>query len=208
MPALLALLLAAAPAASAGSVAGMYETSQMEMAGGLELRPDGTFRYALEYGAVSEQGEGKWQLEGTDVRLTSDPMPKAPQFEVVEDSPAPEGELYVTLAKPGFGDWTAPLRLAVWLQGFRQPFEMQAGEDGRVETRHTPVREILPFVPVYGPLSDAIPLSPERGHRLTLRFVPNDLGKARFQAEPLARDGDTLILNRYDAKIVFHPLPR
>ena len=38
--------------------------------------------------------------------------------------------------------------------------------------------------------------------------MPNDLGKARFDGESLEREGDTLVLYRYDAKIVFHPLPR
>ena len=53
-----ALLLAAASPAAAQDVAGLYEINQMEMAGGLELRADGRFRYALEYGAVSEEAEG------------------------------------------------------------------------------------------------------------------------------------------------------
>jgi hypothetical protein len=47
----------------------------MEMGGGLELRADGRFRYALEYGAVSEIAEGKWAVENDTVRLTTDPMP-------------------------------------------------------------------------------------------------------------------------------------
>ena len=72
---LVALLLALSPAASASSVAGLYEIDQMEMGGGLELKPDGRFRYALEYGAVSEVSEGKWWLEGGKVLLTTNPMP-------------------------------------------------------------------------------------------------------------------------------------
>jgi hypothetical protein len=73
---LLALLLALSPAASASSVAGLYEINQMEMGGGLELRPDGRFRYALEYGAVSEVAEGNWSLEDGHVLLTTDPLPR------------------------------------------------------------------------------------------------------------------------------------
>jgi hypothetical protein len=72
---LAALLLAAAPAAGADAVAGFYEINQMEMGGSLELMPGGRFRYALEYGAVSEQAEGKWTVEGGTVLLTTDPMP-------------------------------------------------------------------------------------------------------------------------------------
>ena len=68
--AVLALLLAGAP-----QFAGLYEINQMEMAGGLELKADGRFRYALDYGAVSEEAEGKWVADGDGVRLTTDPMP-------------------------------------------------------------------------------------------------------------------------------------
>ena len=42
---LAAALLLAAPLA-AQELAGFYEINQMEMGGGLELRPDGRFRYA------------------------------------------------------------------------------------------------------------------------------------------------------------------
>ena len=57
--------------------AGLYRINQMEMAGGLELRADGRFRYAFDYGAVSEEAEGKWAAEGSTVLLTTDPMPPA-----------------------------------------------------------------------------------------------------------------------------------
>jgi len=72
---LIALLLAAGPSADVDAVAGLYQINQMEMGGGLELKPDGRFRYALEYGAVSEQSEGKWTVENGTLRLTTDPMP-------------------------------------------------------------------------------------------------------------------------------------
>ena len=62
-------LVAAAP--SHLPLAGEYGVNQMEMAGGLELRPDGGFRYALEYGAVSERAEGRWAISASGVRLTS-----------------------------------------------------------------------------------------------------------------------------------------
>ncbi len=72
-------ILFALPASALGKwvpdAAGLYEINQMEMAGGLELRPDGRFRYALDYGAVSEESEGRWTFEDGTVVLTTDPMP-------------------------------------------------------------------------------------------------------------------------------------
>src|SRR4051812_49479591 len=104
MIAFAALLLVAAPAPApeANSPAGLYELHQTEMAGGLELKPNGHFRYALTYGAVDEEGEGDWTFDGKTVRLTSNPMPKAPSFELVRDDPASKGALYMTLQDPGF----------------------------------------------------------------------------------------------------------
>jgi hypothetical protein len=62
-------------AKSVPDAAGLYEINQMEMAGGLELRPDGRFRYAFDYGAVSEESEGRWTFEDGTVVLITDPMP-------------------------------------------------------------------------------------------------------------------------------------
>lgn len=76
MPALSALLLWAAPVA-ADAIVGRYETGQMEVAAALELSKEGRFRYALDYGAVSEQSEGDWLFDGKQVTLTSNPMPPA-----------------------------------------------------------------------------------------------------------------------------------
>ena len=73
-----AILLAApgyAMAKGPPEAAGLYEINQMEMAGGLELQPNGRFRYGFDYGAVSEVSEGKWTVEGGAVLLTTDPMP-------------------------------------------------------------------------------------------------------------------------------------
>ena len=204
---LAALLLGAAPAPSAGGVAGLYEIRQMEMGGGLELSTDGRFRYALDYGAASEQGEGRWTAKGDRILLTSDPMPRGPSFEVMKDEPAPQGELWVVLAPPGFGDFTTNLEALVTFKDGRRE-EIRDDGDGHMPVDARTAAAIQPIVPVYGDVTAAIPLSPDRGHRLTLQFKPNDLGKPRFDNEPLGREGDTLVLYRYDAKIVFKPVER
>jgi hypothetical protein len=204
---LTALLLAAAPAAGAESVAGLYEIRQMEMGGGLELTPDGRFRYALEYGAASEQGEGRWVAKDDQILLTSDPMPKGPSFEAVKDDPAPPGELWVQLAPPGFGDFTTNLEMVVTFKDGRRE-EIRDDGDGHMPVDARTVITIQPVVPIYGDVTAAIPLSAERGHKLTLRFMPNDIGKVRFESEQLKREGDKLVLYRYDAKIVFKPVQR
>src|SRR4051812_13767303 len=104
MIAFAALIVLAAPQPSRVALAGLYEIRQMEMAGGLEMKRDGHFRYAFSYGAVEEEAAGTWSFEGKSVRLTSNPMPKLPSFELVRDDPAPKGELYLKLEDPGF-EW-------------------------------------------------------------------------------------------------------
>jgi len=198
----LALGAAPAPALSPAKLAGFYEIHQMEMAGGLELKRDGHFRYALSYGAVDEEGQGTWTFDGKTVLLTSVPMPKAPSFELVHDEPAPKGELYMTLEDPGF-EWGHPLE-ALATEDLKTGFEIDADDSGRVNLNGKPaIAAIAPLMPVYGPTGQIFHLASDRGHRLLFRFHANDLGKARFDHQPLAITGIGLTMQRYDAEIRF-----
>jgi hypothetical protein len=195
---LLPLLLAAA----APPPAGIYEIHQMEMGGGLELKADGRFRYALTYGAVDEEGEGDWTFDGKTVRLTSNPMPKEPSFELVRDEPAPAGELVMTLQPPGFGAGYRLEAVAVDATSGEKGL-VKAGDDGRVETGGHKLASVDPLVPVFGTVGGHFPLSADRGHRLLLRFHANDLGRAAFRSEPLAVTPDGLLMTRFDTEIRF-----
>ena len=53
--------------------------AQRLLQGGLELRPDGRFFYTFDYGAVSEESEGRWTLEDGKVLLTTHLMPAPSQ---------------------------------------------------------------------------------------------------------------------------------
>ncbi len=71
-----AILLALAPVASpAERLSGTYRTRQMEVGAMLELKADGSFRYMLDYGAVSEAAEGRWTASPEGATLNSRPMP-------------------------------------------------------------------------------------------------------------------------------------
>ena len=195
--ALAPLLAAAAPSASH---VGLYRSQQPEVAAALELRPDGRFRYALDYGAVSEEGEGTWVADGSAVRLTSQPLPNAPSFAIVSDIPAAPGELWVELENPGF-DWGGPLELLLSFDKIVGLVKVTASENGRVDTNGGQVTAIRPIVPVYGTVGAPLALAGNRGHRLTVRFLRNDLGKARFLSEPLQLTPGGLLLNRYETSI-------
>jgi hypothetical protein len=196
MTALAILLLAPAP-----SVAGLYQSQTMEVGAAIELQKSGHFRYQLDYGAVSEHAEGGWSFDGTTVRLTTMPAPKQPSFELVRDDPGPVGEVWLKLEPPGFGDGYRLDAIATDASG--QKGRVTTDDDGRVEAGSHKLTSIDPVVPVYGMVAGHFPLSPERGHRLLLRFRANDLNTAAFDREPLGLTPHGLILNRYDSEIRF-----
>ena len=199
---LVAAFLVLAAAAPTASPVGVYETRQMEVAARLELKADHHFRYALTYGAVDEEGQGDWSFDGKTVRLTSNPMPKAPSFELVRDDPAPKGDLYLNLEDPGF-EWGHPL-YALAADQSKQAFEIEADESGKVDLSGKPeVAMIAPEMPVFGPTGDVFNLASDRGHKLLFRFHRNDLGKARFDHQPLEQKAGALLLERYDTLFRF-----
>lgn len=193
------LLLAATPAAP--SLAGFYQSQTMEVGGGIELRADGHFRYELEYGAVDEAGEGDWTFDGTAVRLTSKPMPKEPAFELIADDPAPKGEVMLLVDKEGF-NWGGRIDAIATDQSGQQGL-VTTDSDGKVESGGHVLTAIDPMVPIYGTKAGHFLLSPDRGHRLHLKFHANDLGHPAFNSEPLALRGKDLLMTRYDTEIRF-----
>lgn len=196
------LLVAGASPAARLSLAGEYEIRQMEMAGGLELRKDGHFRYAFSYGALDEEAAGTWTFDGKVVRLTSNPMPKLPTFELVRDDPAPVGDLIMTVEPPGFGDGYRLDAVAVDADSGEKGL-VTTDDQGRVDAGKHRLASLDPLVPVYGIVAGHFPLSPDRGHHLVLRFHANDLGHAAFDGEPLALKDGVLVFDRYDTEIRF-----
>jgi hypothetical protein len=188
---------------SSPSPAGRYETHQMEMAGGLELQPGGHFRYAFTYGAIDEASEGDWRLDGDTVRLTSKPMPIEPSFDLVRDTPAPKCTLSLTIDWGKFGWSSAPDVLVAFADSPKVLHLAQPDERGTVHLPNCAVATLVPIVPMFGVAGTPLTLSPATGHRLSLRFRPNDLGHVAFRNEPLKLDGASLVMERYDAEIRF-----
>jgi len=199
---LLTLALAAAAPATP-SPAGTYAIHQMEMGGGLELQPNGHFRYAFTYGAVDEEAEGDWSFSDGIVHLTSKPMPTEPTFELVRDTPAPKCTLSLTVDWGKFGWSSAPEVLVAYDGAPRQVHLLQADETGAVHLENCAVTTVIPLVPMFGAAGAPLKQSPATGHRLSLRFRPNDLGHIAFRNEPLKLDGSALVMERYDTEIRF-----
>lgn len=200
MPLIAALLLAAP---SPAAVAGFYQAQQMEVGAALELQKNGHFRYQFDYGAISEGAEGDWTFDGKTVRLTSKPMPKEPTFDLVRDRPAPRCTLSLSVDWGRFNWSSAPDVLVTYASSPRELHFLQADEKGNVKLPKCAVAQVFPLVPMFRIPGAPIKLNPKTGHRLSLKFRPNELGHVAFRGEPLKLDGSNLLLERYDAEIRF-----
>jgi len=197
----LGCLVWAAPAPAA-VLPGTYDGSQTEMAARLVLRPDGKFGYALSYGALDEQAQGRWVEADGKVLLTTEPKPKPPRFAVVSDKPAADGSIHVALSDPELLQGSS-LTMVVTYAGASQPAFVDVDEDGRLPVPPgKTVAALVPDLPIFDLTLPAYPLTPG-GHTIVFRFEPNDLGIAAFDKEPLGIEGDTLVLQRYGRTIRF-----
>jgi hypothetical protein len=185
------------------SLAGFYDGHQMEVGAELLLKPDGHFKYELAYGALDESAEGTWDIKDNAVLLTTVPVVKPPRFVVVTDTPEPNGGLYIRLTKPVMEGARQRVFLLYGLN--EQPDMTEVADDGHVPfpggRRPT---AIVPEIPVYPVMSEAIPLTGAGGHRLTLRFEPNDIGRADFHPMRLPIEDGALVMTRPDLELKLH----
>lgn len=197
-----ALLATAAIAAAPSPRAGLYNATEHELVAGLDLKADGKFRFGLSYGALDEQAQGRWVEKDGQVLLTTEPVVVPPRFKLMKDEPVADGAYYASLDEPdALGDFS--LTLAVKYRGETAIKYIEADEDGRVPIDPGKVVEtIVPDLPVY-----TIPYAPfamkPGGHRLVFHFEANDVGKADFKSQPVAIEGEDLVMKRYDRVIHF-----
>lgn len=189
---MLALIAAATPHA------GIYRSHQAEIDAALELQTDGRFRYQLDYGAVSETGQGRLEAVGPDILLTSQPMPKPPAYTLVSDKPLPLGKMTVEVhdKSPYFN----LVDVAYQIDG-KDGEVVQVGKGEVIELPIGSTVKVLPLIPVYGEPGAELTLKLDRGHALQFRFEPNQIGVARFDKTPLAIEDGDLLLKRYDMTI-------
>jgi hypothetical protein len=192
----------AAPSGTRDSLAGMYDGGQMEVAAALLLKPDGHFKYQLAYGALDEAAEGTWESKNGAVFLTTVPAVKPPEFVVESDSPEAGGGLWIKVSNGPLMQGAAQRVYLIY--GSNEPAEMaQADEDGHVafpDNRRP--KAIIPKIPVYPILLKPIPLTGTGGHRIVMRFEPNDIGKADFRAQRLSIESGVLVMPRRDLELM------
>jgi hypothetical protein len=199
----LALVLAAMLLAAPIDYVGVYDGGQMEIAAGLELKADGHFRYGLAYGALDEEAEGLWTVEGGQILLTTDPAPVPARFTLLEQHVAPPGEIEIAVQGPDGKPLTVADIAILYDDG--DPDIVQAGVEPRLLPLDParPPRRIHLHFPIYDVTSDPFTIDPAKGYGFVFRFEPNDVAKADFRRTPLAIEGETLILPRFDRTLRF-----
>lgn len=184
------------------ALVGVYNGGQTEIAAGLELGPDGRFRYGLSYGALDETAAGDWSLDGEQVILAGDPV-TPPQIVPVErrGTPAPGLTIKLELPRGMSGQYfDAELSFADGTTVNRQ-----LNEDGELTEAPSanPPTAVTVTLSMIDLRSDPVSLDGAKGHQLRFRFEPNDIGKVALDHTPLRRDGDDFILVRHDRTLRF-----
>ena len=190
---LVALAFGARTALAQTSPAGFYATEIMEVASGLELAPDGRFRWMFTTGALDMSAEGRWRQDGNDVLLDTEPPVTPPRFELLgagrEDAPA-----LVVRVQDARGRTPEYLDVEA---------EYESGAPGYAHLDEDAYR----FTPAPGRRIVAIRVGsagfrfwselypvPAEANLMRFRFFPGDLGRADFRGARATIEGDALTL--------------
>ncbi|WP_374390434.1 hypothetical protein [Sandaracinobacter sp.] len=184
-----ALLLAAAgppPLAGDYALVGVHEA-----AGGLQLLPDGRFRYAFTYGALDETAEGRWRQEGDRIFLTTEPKPRPATWGLV-GTEAGDPKVFALILENPRGQPIPNIQVRIRMDDGSEERGQTLGEwlEADLDTR-TPV-SVRFEVPVFELVSPEFPLDLKAARRYRYRFDPADTGVRDFHDWPLEIRGDLL----------------
>jgi hypothetical protein len=146
----------------------------------------------------------KRALKDGAVFLTAVPTVVPPRFVLVSDTPNPHGGLSIKLSN-GPLEQGARQRIYLIYGPNLEPDMAEIADDGSVPIpagKH-PI-SFIPEIPVYPIMVKPIPLSGAGGHRIVLRFEPNDIGKADFNPQRLSVEDGELVMPRRDLQPLLH----
>jgi hypothetical protein len=207
---LLAALLFAVPAAAQDSpFVGEYSLAEgPDVGGGLLIRNDGRFQYALAAGALDERAEGRWSARGDTICLTTDPEPVPPVFE--KGTPIEvEGAVPTLLVTWPNGEAISGVDFVVGFdsgepaEGYTQYYGWtMPGDDARMP-RWVEVRE-----PIYGITAPRFVLTDADAGKLRVILIPNDIGVVDFRDACAETTDRGLVLHRAEGDMRFVRLGR
>ena len=201
----LASLLASASAHATekrdGAV-GLYRlTGVQDAASMLEITADGRWRYGLSYGALDEEGDGRWRRDGGRLLLDTDPRPVPPAFTQHAVRWLDQPEMRVLVVGPG-GRGIAGIDIVVRFDrgdpvaGYTQ----QDGWSMALPPDRRPVAVVL-SLDMFGVAGSKFAVDAARGNDLEFLFTPNDLGRPDFRDLPVEVEGDALVMLRDGARL-------
>jgi hypothetical protein len=201
----LAIALLAAPAAAQDNAfVGEYRIAEgPDVGGGLLIRSDGRFQYALAAGALDERAEGRWEARGDVICLTTEPKPVPPAFEkgtpiAVEDTiPTllvtwPSGE-----GIPGV-DFRIGFDSGEPAEGYTQYHGWTMPEDDKRVPRWVEVSE-----PIYGVTAPRFDLAEADEGRLRVTLIPNDIGVVDMENACVEKTDRGVVLHRKEGDMRF-----
>ena len=192
------------PAAVASGRIGRYTHAEHELVAELWLRADGRFRYGLTVGSLDEVAEGRWTVDGSRIRLVSEPKPVPPAI----------------TAGPGRQDASVPLSLLVTtpngngLPGVDLVVGFDTGEttDGYTQadgwTLPTEEKRVPRWVEFsmesYGLKSQHFPVDRDQANALTFVLTPNDIGVIDLSGSMVEVNGRDLVVHRDGGTMRLH----
>lgn len=159
----------------------------------LEISADGRFRYQLAVGALDQWAEGRWEKEGTALRLYTEPTPRPPVFEI-KSGPANAGDPLVQVKWPnGRGLAGVDVRVGFADGETADGYTQTDGWSPDAGEKRVPLWVEL-VEPINDVRSERFTLSP--GEAVSAVLVPNDIGVMDFRgAKVVPVDGDDIELH-------------
>lgn len=202
---LLTIALLAAPAAAQDNpFVGEYSIAEgPDVGGGLLIRSDGRFQYALAAGALDERAEGRWEAKGDGICLTTEPKPVPPTFE--KGTPiAVEGAIPTLLVTWPNGEGIPGVDFRIGFdsgepaEGYTQYYGWTMPKDDARVPRWIEIAE-----PIHGITAPRYELAESDGGKLRVTLIPNDLGVVDMQGACAERTGHGITLHRREGDIRF-----
>lgn len=166
----------------------------MEVGSELLLSEDGTFQFALAYGALDLTAEGTWRQEGDTVILNAKAGTE-PLFKLHDSASSNDPHVRITIKGPG-GDPAE--RVDVILKTAAGSSHEVTDRKGQAVFQDIRSAQSVSFhVPVYDAVGGPFPLDAAHNE---FEFVinPEAIGKVPFRNERLKIQGNTLDLRFFD----------
>jgi uncharacterized protein len=181
--------------AQTSNFAGRYYLQNLREVGSeLLLRPNGTFEFALAYGAADYSAKGTWRAQGGTVILNSTVGKDAPPFKLVRSTANPEPVIIVRVLGP---NGRGIPNIDVLLGTSKGPLKARTDSSGDAEfPKADPAQTAAFSIRVYELETEPIKISP-----LHNEFVFEINGEAitsvSFKDERLTVSGKALIMRHW-----------